>query len=332
LVNAAAVSALQHLQSQDRDEQVWIHQICINQADAAEKSDQVQQMHRIYTEASLVVAWLGDIADGSDLLLGHLARMGEWLWAVEDNRVLALHQHPETLRAIADAFQALCQREYWQRLWILPEFAVATHVQIVCGGVRIWDWQLSAVLEFTSSLTLSYLPMITVPTTLENPGISVDQLKNTIGHCYMIPITSFMEGVFARRARYWQNQTEGHVEPLYHVLASTLALEHDFNYPLTSNQMDRVFSLLNLATDAAEFTEFPDYTMTPQQVFTRAAFQMLQQGHIDVLAFSHFPKSHADLPTWVLDWATQSQVSQFTGDRWESLLFPPQLPASMMNK
>jgi len=41
-VNAAAASALQHLQSQDGEEYVWIDQICINQADAAEKSVQVK--------------------------------------------------------------------------------------------------------------------------------------------------------------------------------------------------------------------------------------------------------------------------------------------------
>ncbi|KAG7284189.1 hypothetical protein NEMBOFW57_010552 [Staphylotrichum longicolle] len=317
LVNAAAASALQHLQSKDEEIYVWIDQICINQTDAAEKSVQVQQMRRIYSEASLVVAWLGDTADSSDLLLGHLARMGEWLWAAEEDRFLALHRHPDTVRAIADAFQALCRREYWQRLWILQEFAVAANIQIACGGVQVGVRQLRAVLEFASDLASNPPPAATALEATKESRISAAQVRSIIGRCYMTPFTSFMEGVFARRARYWENQNEGRVEPLFHVLASTLALEHDYNYPLTSNHVDRIFSVLSLATDAAEFSEFPDYTMTPQQAFTRAAFRMLQQGHIDVLAFSQSPKTHTDLPTWVPDWAMPVKMP-CAGPPWRS--------------
>ncbi|PQE23295.1 Heterokaryon incompatibility protein [Rutstroemia sp. NJR-2017a BVV2] len=38
---------------------LWIDAICINQADDQEKSEQVQQMWKIYTMAPLVIAWLG---------------------------------------------------------------------------------------------------------------------------------------------------------------------------------------------------------------------------------------------------------------------------------
>ena len=39
---------------------LWIDAICINQNDHTERSHQVGHMHRIYSNASSVVAWLGE--------------------------------------------------------------------------------------------------------------------------------------------------------------------------------------------------------------------------------------------------------------------------------
>ncbi|KAF8846783.1 hypothetical protein BDZ45DRAFT_539472, partial [Acephala macrosclerotiorum] len=42
---------------------IWVDAICINQADDAEKSEQVRMMHRIFARAETTLAWtgLGDI-------------------------------------------------------------------------------------------------------------------------------------------------------------------------------------------------------------------------------------------------------------------------------
>lgn len=44
----------------DRSDSLWIDSICINQEDAAERGNQVQIMDRIYRNASIVIAWLGE--------------------------------------------------------------------------------------------------------------------------------------------------------------------------------------------------------------------------------------------------------------------------------
>ena len=48
---------------------LWIDQICINQSDANEKTEQVKVMARIYRSARQVRVWLGPAADGSDELM-----------------------------------------------------------------------------------------------------------------------------------------------------------------------------------------------------------------------------------------------------------------------
>jgi hypothetical protein len=57
-------TALKHLRTSVRYVSLWIDAVCINQADAEEKSAQVMKMHSIYRKAYNVIIWLGhDIVD-----------------------------------------------------------------------------------------------------------------------------------------------------------------------------------------------------------------------------------------------------------------------------
>ena len=51
--------ALRRLRQPDRSRRLWADQICINQDDKTERSQQVQFMNRIYQNASHVLVWLG---------------------------------------------------------------------------------------------------------------------------------------------------------------------------------------------------------------------------------------------------------------------------------
>ncbi|KAI0456681.1 heterokaryon incompatibility protein-domain-containing protein [Xylaria acuta] len=53
------VSALQHLRHEDHDRYLWVDAVCINQADTAERGQQVSIMGQIYSKAKSVVVWLG---------------------------------------------------------------------------------------------------------------------------------------------------------------------------------------------------------------------------------------------------------------------------------
>lgn len=56
---------------------IWIDQICINQSDDSEKSDQVQLMRVIYTSAKQVLVWLGPSADDSDEVMDAWIQIGQ---------------------------------------------------------------------------------------------------------------------------------------------------------------------------------------------------------------------------------------------------------------
>ena len=45
---------------------LWIDQICINQTDLQERSEQVRIMRQIYSKAQLVILWLGEDGDNNE--------------------------------------------------------------------------------------------------------------------------------------------------------------------------------------------------------------------------------------------------------------------------
>ncbi|KAF5619108.1 heterokaryon incompatibility protein [Fusarium tjaetaba] len=307
-VSCTVEQVLRQLVVEDADRFVWVDQICINQQDNAEKSDQVQQMKSIYTEAYLVIAWLGPAADDSDMLLKHIERMGEAIWADDHSSVLAAHSNKEGLQAISRAFRSLCQREYWKRLWIIQEFAVGSSLRIACGDVMVWDWNLEALLAYMNQLLEGHFS--------RSPDRSSDPLGDSLPRAYLTSATSFMEGVVTRRCRYWARQ-DGDIssDALFYVLVTTLVLERDYNQPQATNPLDRVFSILHLAHDADEFVNIIDYSRSCEEIYREIALVILKQGHIDLLAYCQFPKLSPDMPTWTPDWRTQIR-SPCTGPPW----------------
>jgi hypothetical protein len=65
-------SALLHLRKPNGDRVLWIDAISIRQDDNSEKSQQIGQMHNVYSKASKVIAWLGEESDDSNLAFASL--------------------------------------------------------------------------------------------------------------------------------------------------------------------------------------------------------------------------------------------------------------------
>jgi hypothetical protein len=150
-------AALRELQSYRGDMLLWADRLCINQKDDDERTLQVQQMRHIYTEASLVFAWLGEAANDSDLIMDHFRVMSEDIFPGSRgmletegqlDQILLAHKAPESRRALSNAFKHFCQRSYWQRLWIIQEFGLAQEVVIACGDRQVTYQQLLTGMRF----------------------------------------------------------------------------------------------------------------------------------------------------------------------------------------
>lgn len=269
---------LRQLRHAREDSYIWVDQICIDQENDSEKTHQVQQMRHIYNEAQLVVAWLGPTANGSDLLLKHIERMGDAVWADDERSIVAAHQNEEGRKLIARAFRHFCERKYWQRLWVIQEFTVGNKLCIACGDVLLRDWNLLALLVFLNKAKDGDLLSEVVE----------ENICRAIVQTYDTPTRSFMEGIVTRRTRYATEDAKEE-NSLFSVLVSTLVLENDYNFPQATDPRDRVYAVLNLAEDAADFQALPSYHLSCEEVYREVALGILRQGNIDILSYCQFP-------------------------------------------
>ncbi|RII22833.1 hypothetical protein CUC08_Gglean013272 [Alternaria sp. MG1] len=115
----------------------WIDAIAIDQANNTEKPHQVSIMGKIYRQASHVIAWLGPEQDGdnSGLALDYLST-GPGVPYVHQKRP----PYEVCITAKEYAIKELCDRSYFQRIWIVQECALARKLHLVCG-LHYCSWQ-----------------------------------------------------------------------------------------------------------------------------------------------------------------------------------------------
>ncbi|KAK8212702.1 heterokaryon incompatibility protein-domain-containing protein [Phyllosticta capitalensis] len=114
---------------------IWTDRICLNQHNDDEMAQQVPRIGEIFRNATRVFAWLGM----SEHQGQHLKPFLDLYRDGEDPR-----EHPcapETPLAVA----AIANNEYWTRVWILQEFALAKQVVVVVGDVETTTEELDVI-------------------------------------------------------------------------------------------------------------------------------------------------------------------------------------------
>jgi hypothetical protein len=112
----------------------WIDAICIDQTNMQERNHQVQMMRQIYSNAELVLVWLGETDEKE---YGHVAM--DYLVKRKP-----LQTEGGALKEFwrpwqSEALIALCERQYWTRVWIVQELLLARDLIIHCGP-RAMSW------------------------------------------------------------------------------------------------------------------------------------------------------------------------------------------------
>jgi len=120
---------------------LWVDAICIDQLNVAEKNHQVGRMGAIYSEAALVISWVGKPSSATDGLF-------EALGTFEAQAVI----DEPLFHAINDSLKDIFFRDYWSRVWIIQEFMLAPDVLVLCGD-KAFSWY-----QFTHFLSHPGIP------------------------------------------------------------------------------------------------------------------------------------------------------------------------------
>ncbi|KAK4539346.1 hypothetical protein LTR36_000777 [Oleoguttula mirabilis] len=154
-IHQSLADALRRFRYDRHERYLWADALCINQVDLAEKSQQVQNMFRIYRKAKSVLVWLGsetaDLASALEVLYEEAIGIAE---ATEDDRsetstsassadtgpvsqfetvIPSAEPNTALLAREINALHDLCTRAWIRRVWVQQEIFAATDVRVFCG-------------------------------------------------------------------------------------------------------------------------------------------------------------------------------------------------------
>ncbi|KAK0706211.1 heterokaryon incompatibility protein-domain-containing protein [Lasiosphaeria miniovina] len=155
-------SALRRVRLRDRSRLIWADQICINQADIEERSQQVTLMADIYRRSYRTLIVVGNaprrkakevssfVAEIS-YTIRHYLRRSKGAWSgvpmlLQSSNVF----HDPRWKAFAD----LCSRPWFGRLWVVQEAALSADACVLFGDVEIACQQNHATMSTVSLDTL----------------------------------------------------------------------------------------------------------------------------------------------------------------------------------
>jgi Heterokaryon incompatibility protein (HET) len=114
---------------------VWVDSLCINQYDVEERSLQVRIMHLIYSKADEVVVYVGEAEKGEAEIVKAILRRTSLIngqnTAAREQKLFKLNSRDWT------ALRNFFNQDYWARVWIIQEVAVARRVIVFYGGVTL---------------------------------------------------------------------------------------------------------------------------------------------------------------------------------------------------
>jgi len=282
--------ALRHLRYPDKSREMWIDALCIDQLNLAEKGPQVAMMGSIYQHAKSVVVWLGPEENDSDRAMEIVSFLGQqvhttahdaWIEPAPDAGGPNIGGTGPNGPADFEALVNLFSREWFRRLWVRQEIAIAQRnrwsAYVLCGKGReipfgvFWDvWY---------SLTYQQ------------------------GHQRNSPSPPR----WARRFFSLQGFLDQHAYTRFELL------HQDFFFSDCKNPRDRIYGVLSmLAPDQQKAVESlnPDYNKPVVEVFTDIVLRNLRHlRNCNILTqcrFRHEPPG-GFWPTWVPDWTYQDE-------------------------
>jgi len=295
-------SALQSARDKEHSILLWADAICIDQDKKLEKSIQIRLMRTIFQSAEGVIAWLGEEKDNSHLAIEALLQI----------RMIVLKPHswPEGLPAIPVSWggrdtpslrdstwkdiDLLLSRSWFRRSWIVQELILASNVIVNCGRWSLnWDDLFEGLKICRDKLQ------------------SEEQVSSEQGQILAHGDPAYALGLTRESRIKFNDAIFGHK---YHLLE----LLDLFAYTQASEERDKIFALLGLATDCSGDVFDPDYESPLEDVVRRYASEFVRRGlALDLLYRAGTSKAYP-FCSWIPFWTRGNfpqTISSWRGER-----------------
>ena len=140
-------AGLRHIRRKSQGIVLWIDALCIDNDNVQERNEQVSSMGEIYSSAARVIIWLGeDDRDGRTGLFDHLQALSA------ENVIINRYRGYQAKRAIL----ALPQNQWFRRVWVIQEMALAKEEPTLYLGSKTLQWS-TLVRSYRQAVQPSYL-------------------------------------------------------------------------------------------------------------------------------------------------------------------------------
>jgi hypothetical protein len=328
-------AALRGLRRHRGERIIWADAICINQDDNQEKNEQVPEMTRVYSQASRVLAWLGEPSDAiraavkwtnryrrPGLFLRHMGRrIVSLAWPC--GLSVLWHARLEMSYGYAQIFA----HPYWTRMWTYQEFVICSVAPLlVWHGLSIH----SDALKRSSYEALEYWDL---DDSLRSGGLSTAGPRGDVGG----PIAALVSwkadigaetttgspahGTYRRSKEilysFHINQLQSDLIPA----RLDMLLVRTGSTRSCSNPRDYVYALYALLPDARDACP-PDYNKPLREVMHDTALYLASRNTLGT-AYAHYPLYEDRLcapgdgsyqaPSWVPDLTKGAHFAEHFG-------------------
>lgn len=284
---------------------LWVDAICINQSNNVEKSEQIRITTDIYQTAPAVSIWLGHMDEQSSLAM-RLIRFAAALYTrsraqTDDKLLTADIMHYTLNNTNLQALASFFTKDWWGRILVVQEAAVAQHALFVCGN---------ETLGFRDFAYAFFCWAALLKTPIPNPWLrSFNELAVIINGT-------------SPRAVLWQ-YTRFHLPELmehtqfYKAYTLEEMLEESWNFDSTDPR-DKVYAWIGLLSHV-DVAIVPDYDATIAEVYIGVVKLILEhRGSLSLISFTGSGARPPNTPPIIglPSWAPDLRKSVISQTRW----------------
>ena len=270
LVTENLHAALQHLRPEQEPLNIWIDQICINQQDQEERSQQVTLMHEIFSKSDQVLIWLGKdtrpYEEGLLYILKLLAHANFMNAQIDDDLVgrVVDFTNSQDVEKLLPSLSALYENRWFSRCWTFQEAICNPDTGIIFSfeGIRIPSFA-----GITIEILISFTQLL----------MGNDTIK------LLLPLSNESFRATRQIMVLSQYRTSNPGQSL-------LQLAHSTRDRSATDLRDRLYSLIPVAASNDQQAFTPNYGHSTTRVYTKYASTVIfESNRLNVLEYNGSP-------------------------------------------
>lgn len=270
---------------------LWIDQLCINQEDKDEKSQQVNQMGEIYRRSGRTLIWLGCSKSQSRPLAQLEAASYESRLAArrKDNGDTSEEEEGVYYTRLRPEVRRLLSLPWFQRRWVIQEAALASRPRVIYGSDEMSFEDMTYFIDQLRKISFDIPPHIAESIHVLETITSLFRRTRFRGSGL---VTNVMHDVYNQYYRHHPKSNDA---------ADFIQLLVSMNSARCSDDRDRLYALNSLRRNPMAV----DYQKTTDEVYSTFAIMECTESLETLYCSGAFPSQC--LPSWVPDWRSPRQ-------------------------